>query len=208
MRGLLFQAGRLAALAFLALLCGCGWQAAAPARPLASLGDPAAAEPARLLGDGATAAFQGPVTFESAGALLRLLQANPQVRRLRLDSEGGFLVPALRLAALLQPRGLATYVEGECLSACTLLFVSGRERTLDGGVLGFHRGWQEGETVESPATQDSNRAMRQRLLQRGLDPAFVERVLATPGESMWYPTRQELLAAGVLTAGPPTGQAR
>lgn len=201
MCGLLSRAGRrLAALALVALLGGCGWQAAAPARPMASLGGAAGAEPARLLDDGITAAFHGPVTFESAALLLRLLQAQPQVSRLRLDSEGGYLVPALRLAALLQPLRLATYVEGECLSACTLLFLSGRERILAGGSLGFHRGWQEGETVESPATQDSNRAMRRRLLQRGVAAAFVERVLATPGEAMWYPSAQELLDGGVVTA--------
>ena len=37
-------------------------------------------------------------------------------------------------------------------------------------------------------------------------PAFADRVLATPGSEMWYPTQQELLAAGVIDAVLPKGK--
>ena len=33
----------------------------------------------------------------------------------------------------------------------------------------------------------------------GIDNAFIDRVLATPFESVWVPTRHELLRGGVLT---------
>jgi hypothetical protein len=37
------------------------------------------------------------------------------------------------------------------------------------------------------------------LIARGIDPAFVSRIYATPPDKMWHPSRQEMQAAGVLS---------
>lgn len=189
------------ALLALALLVGCRAEG-----PLAAGGGPAGHQ-ATLLPGGTTIAFRGDITFGSAQALLTLVRANPQVDQVRLASDGGYVHPALLVANALQLRGATTVVEGSCLSACTVLFVGGKRRYLvEGGALGFHRAWRdEEEEQESRETEATNQELRARFIARGVAPAFADRVLATPGSEMWYPTQQELLAAGVIDAVLPKG---
>jgi hypothetical protein len=51
-----------------------------------------------------------------------------------------------------------------------------------------------------------NEAIRRRLVERGVTAAFAARAVATPSDQIWYPTPEELVAAGVI-AGPLTQSA-
>jgi len=99
-------------------------------------------------------------------ALGDLLEANPEVQRLELESRRGSVSEGLELAELVQKYSLATAVTTYRDSACTLLFVAGRERILESeGELGCHRCrsrlWYhallfDGESSASSAISESN----------------------------------------------------
>ena len=57
-----------------------------------------------------------------------------------LNSTGGRILEAERIGALIKGRNLSTYVPAQCLSACTIIFLSGHERFIGpSGRLGFHQ---------------------------------------------------------------------
>jgi hypothetical protein len=48
--------------------------------------------------------------------------------------------------------------------------------------------------------QDANHDMRNFMIYRAnLTPAFAQKVIETPAESIWVPTHEELLAGKVIT---------
>jgi hypothetical protein len=72
----------------------------------------------------------------------------PDVWVLRLD--GGDVLAAYLMAAVITDFGLDTHVEGDCVSACAFVFLGGRGRTMgDGARLGFYQ-----TALESPKHAD------------------------------------------------------
>ena len=111
---------------------------------------------------------------------------------------GGRQAAAYALFDMFRKRGLATHVEGDCLSACTIAFLGGVDRSISpGGRLGFHRGSFPG--LSDSDMYETNRDFRRFLLyQAKLTPQFVDRVFATRPDDIWEPTPQELLAGRVI----------
>lgn len=115
-----------------------------------------------------------------------------------LNSNGGRLLEAEQLAHLVQKRNLNTYVEDECSSACTYIFLAGKDRAATPNArIGFH---QPSFPGLDPETQ---RAMTQDMMNfynnAGVTLDFIARIRKTPPEDMWYPTRDELIASNVIT---------
>lgn len=143
-----------------------------------------------------TALLAGDIDY---AALARFEKTPPgSFTTLRLDSPGGMVFAARALAQRVAARGLSTEVEGDCLSACTLVFLAADSRSLGPrGRLGFH-----GYALLDPAPSVDIAAEEARdrgyLISRGLSPDFVTRVMATPNSAMWFPDRATLAAAGVL----------
>ena len=156
------------------------------------------------------------INFVDGEWLVDLLLANPGVTTLQLSSQGGEIFAAYDMADVIIDFGLDTHVVGECLSACTILFLAGGSR------LGFHQtrweahsmrdfypalraenGWKDefdfAAFVYLDAVNDVLLAMRY-MLERGVDPGFAIRSLDANPDDMWYPRRTELEDAGVLTA--------
>jgi hypothetical protein len=84
------------------------------------------------------------------------------------------------------------------LSACTYVFLAGEHRELsDTAELGFHQPSSAGSTTEG------QKEMTQRMIEyyrsAGLREWFIDRVVATSPDHLWYPTRRELEDAGVVT---------
>jgi len=126
-------------------------------------------------------------------ALTQSLSKHPAVRRIRLDSGGGLLDEAEDAARLIHTHHLDTIVNANCSSACTVIFVAGIHRQLDAnGKLGFH-------ALQS-AHPDANGYFEQSCAYApyGIDQNFVRRVAKVPPNSMWYPTRAELIDAHVV----------
>lgn len=152
----------------------------------------------RLMNGGTEIEFAGGIPFGATVELAKLLDAAPQVQTVHLDSHGGRIVEAERLRDLIWERGLSTYVAGECLSACTIAYLGGRERYLHhNGRLGFHAASFPGISESDMRSQNRQIAYEAGVL--GVEREFAEKAYLSPADSMWYPTPQELLDARFVT---------
>jgi GYF domain 2 len=152
----------------------------------------------RLLRDGTELEFTGGINVGTAKEFEGMLQAAGQLRVIHLNSYGGRIAEANLIAAAVQKRGLITYVSQRCLSACTHIFLAGRERWVgEDGKLGFHQPAFAGLSREyvQPMLDEEQRF----LLGKGISSDFVEKALATPNDKMWEPSHGELGTAKVIT---------
>jgi hypothetical protein len=152
-----------------------------------------------ILANGQTLEFSGGITFGVTQELERFLNAMAGVRTVRLNSNGGRILEAQRMSDLISSRNLATFVARDCLSACTIVFLGGRERfMLPTARLGFHQPAFRGMTASDRRAAIA--AEQQRLQQRfGLSAAFAARANSAPPGGMWYPDKDELMRERVVT---------
>jgi fumarate reductase subunit D len=146
--------------------------------------------------DGYELRVTGPIDVGLFPAVDKALADNPAIRIVVLDSPGGDVDEAMRVAAMVKLRRLSTGVNRDCSSACTIIFAAGTERILlPSGTLGFH-GCRDA-LAYFPCR---NSAEENLLVTYGVDRAFVHKALAIAPESIWFPTPAELLAAHVITS--------
>ena len=151
-----------------------------------------------VLRDGTELEFVGAITFGLTDEIRATLDANPNIRVIHLNSIGGRIGEARKLRELIRERGLFTYTPVDCVSACTIAFIGGRQRYIGPRArLGFHQASFPGVAQAFLAAQ--NDADRQALVDAGVDEDFAKRAYATPPQSIWFPTNQELIAAWVIT---------
>lgn len=147
----------------------------------------------RLMRGGTEAEIAGGFKYGLAREAETLFATAPQLRVVHLNSAGGRLGEAVKIVRLITRRKLDTYTSATCASACSVVFAAGHERYLRRGArLGFHRGIFAGS--------ENAEAMKRLLLSAGIAPAFVDRAVAQPAESIWYPTDAELADGKVVTA--------
>ncbi|WP_448042377.1 hypothetical protein [Bradyrhizobium liaoningense] len=148
----------------------------------------------RLLNNGSEIEISGGIKFGLSTDFENILNASPGVRTVHMDSIGGRIGEGVKLSSIIRSRGLDTYVEVNCMSACTLAFVAGRQRVIKKDAqLGFHRAAFGGsDSVDDSAERSIYRAA-------GISGPFIERALHTRNEDMWIPSVAELLSAGVVT---------
>jgi hypothetical protein len=137
-------------------------------------------------------------------ALTQVLEATPGVERVELQSPGGSVSEGLALADLVEKNSLDTVVKTYCDSACTLIFVAGRKRVLeDGGELGFHRCrsvlWFDAWLYDD----QHNAELAGYLRSKGVSKIFADKVISVPNDDAWYPSLDQLFAAGVVTTATP-----
>lgn len=148
----------------------------------------------------------------------------PDVTKVWISSIGGSLLPALAIARTIEKFKLDTEVTDVCVSACTLIFVAGRHRSLGrGALLSFHRPIQVADgffnmtkavRVRKGPIDDfdfianayddgieSGLEIMDLMVRNGIDTEFALKVIATPYDRVWDPTRAELIAGGVLQNG-------
>lgn len=148
---------------------------------------------------GTTLELKGHLSAGVADRFEEVLKASPAAKLVVLDSDGGRIFEALRVAELVRARGLDTRVEQHCASACTLILLAGKERSAHRfAQIGFHQpdfpGLSETEKLSTIADN------RQDYLAAGITPDFLDRALSTPPTQMWYPMHAEMVDAGVLTS--------
>lgn len=152
---------------------------------------------ATLTADGSAIVLQGMFGEGSASDVLELLEISPGVRTLVLASGGGRIREAEIIAKLVRERGLNTYVEYACESACTYVFLAGVDRAATpNALIGFHQPSFPG--LDAVAQAAMTRDMLDFYRNAGITNAFLERVAATSPDSMWYPTREELILNSVI----------
>lgn len=181
--------------------------AAAPALALAPAGrvaPPPVITPAALAArltlsdDGQSMLLDGMLETGTAAKFKAVLDAAPNLRTVVLQSEGGRLGEAIEISEIVRARGLATYVESWCLSACTIILLAGRDRAASPSArIGFHEPVFPGAKASEIPTL---RSISRRLYDdAGVQPTFTDRAFATPASGMWYPTTNEMQMARVLT---------
>jgi hypothetical protein len=152
----------------------------------------------RVLRDGRELEFSGRISFGSAKELERFLDGMGALKVVHLNSHGGRVLEAQRMGDLIKQRNLSTYVSGQCLSACTIIFLSGRERYISADArLGFHQPDFAGATAEERRTMIADEEARLRRL--GASEAFARRANQAKPDEIWFPTPAELVAEGVVT---------
>lgn len=159
-----------------------------------------------LSDDGTTLRLNGDIAPGSTRIIGKLLDEEKSVRSLLLESTGGNIYEARGIARLVITHGLDTHIDGECSSACTVIFISGRSRTMaDTARLGFHQyrldtsGYRQGVYMPSLDIGKEQERDRSFFERQAIAPDFLKKIFQSPHSEIWYPDRAELLAAGVIT---------
>ncbi len=138
-------------------------------------------------------------TFGSGSAerVRHVLDSSPEIKTVALSSPGGRLREASEIATMVRKRALDTYVDTRCESACTFVFLAGKDRAATPNArIGFHRPSFAGISPVGfdPATDGMLGTYR----QAGIPQEFLDRIARTEPSNMWYPTPRELESAGVI----------
>lgn len=154
-----------------------------------------------LAADGQAFELGGLVDFGLTEALRTMIADHPEIRHLTLDSHGGYVAEARGVVTVLRAHGIATHVDGHCASACALIYAGGSTRTLGPeGRIGLH-----GYAMQSDRNfgMIDPRVEMQRDLAifraQSIDESFVARLANLPQSPMWYPSREELRKAGMVS---------
>ena len=152
----------------------------------------------RLLAGGSELEFSGDMSAGSAQELGNMLDANPGVGVVHLNSSGGLVSEGRQMFALLHERQVITTTDKYCVSACVLAFLGGRERYLAPAArLGLHEEFSDIATkIQIEAAEQSDKQLMQSL---GVPGEFVDKAFSTPRDSIWLPSVGELQAANVIT---------
>ena len=144
---------------------------------------------------------EGMISDIMAAELQQTLAASPNVRLLVLESPGGMVQAAMDIIALVEERKLVTFVQGDCASACSYIFLAGGARVLDAeGKLGFHQMQLAGfgRSTEGTLNKDES-AIETYMMKRGVTQRFAKLVKLIGHDNMWYPDTEELATNGVIT---------
>ncbi|WP_083095875.1 hypothetical protein [Pseudophaeobacter leonis] len=161
---------------------------------------------------------------EDVSQLKRVLSRHRQIRELQLNSSGGSVFAGTEMAGVVLHYALDTHVAGECVSACVDVFLAGnRRRMARGSKIGFHhRSWgpqavqsyyRDQRKEKDWATPfefgswiygDTQSEIYEHLIymvSRGVEPGFAVETLQAVASEEWYPSRTQLISAGVLREG-------
>lgn len=149
--------------------------------------------------DGRSILLSGGINDGSARQLEQALDKVPSVTTVVLSSQGGWIREGQLLAEVIRRRGLNTYVEGSCASACTIAFLAGKDRAAaPRALIGFHSSRGVGSQAAQPTDNDTDQ-LKGIYREAGLPEWFIAKAMATPHDQMWNPPHDDLLVVGVLT---------
>ena len=166
--------------------------------------------------------FDGELDGYDETEVISYLFDHPEINTLRVTGPGGYGPAGRAISTYLAQHGINTQAFGECASACARIFLGGKSRKLaDGAKLGFHRPWivkeREKRLYEANRVEEKwedefdyvamiyDIAMQNMLenikfmRSRGVDMDFILKIYSTSSYDMWEPSREELVASGVLT---------
>ena len=166
--------------------------------------DPIGRTEFHLAEDGTSVRMEGPIGMGDATRLDTLMKAQPQLQRFELQSPGGRLYEAERMAEMISGRsGASAWVVEHCESACTILFLAAPSRQLmPEARLGFHRA--SSGTYNPVFDELANKELEKTYRKLNLPDYFIKRTLKTPSRSMWYPSMDELISHALIPEPPKT----
>lgn len=125
---------------------------------------------------------------------LAALDKTEDLREVYLGSGGGSVRDALLAGREIRARGLNTVLNGNCRSACPLVFAGGVERTVWANVrndFGFHQ-LALGDGTALPADHPAYDLVAAYLTEMGLDAAlYLSWMMKAPPSDMYSPEPQE-----------------
>jgi len=150
--------------------------------------------------DGRTVRIAGEFELGLRRHLEAVLDANPNVETVALDSDGGYVTQGRAVAKLIEARRLDTTVHNTCKSACAIAFVGGVTRRISrAGRLGFHQYRYAARTAHPNLDLEAEyRLDRDYFESRGIENAFAKGAFDAAHASIWYPDNASLVAAGVV----------
>jgi hypothetical protein len=147
--------------------------------------------------DGKTVLVHGVFGVGFATELTEVLHASVGVRTVVLHSRGGRVYEAVSAAKQIRALHLDTRAVGQCDSACTILFLAGRERSAAADTtFTFHKASSPGVNAQDEWLEANLTVFR----AAGLSPAFLERYRALREGELWVPSYAELIAYNVITS--------
>jgi hypothetical protein len=142
----------------------------------------------------------GIISPSSYGRFQALLNANPNVRVIYVNSTGGRIQEAIRIAEVIKKRGLDTYVSRMCISAGVLILGAGKSRVArDGAVIGLHGAYMVGVTLSDEEQEIINAAFVSCLRRLGAEEAFIKKAMKVSPAEMLTPGLDELVRQRLLT---------
>lgn len=152
----------------------------------------------KVLPSGKEIEISGGIRTGSADKFIALLECTPYVETIHINSSGGRIKEALKIAQLIHRNGLNTYVSTSSESAGSLIFLAGKKRfAKKSSKLGFHSASYAGFSEK-----DLNITVgetEKRLKEIGVNQNFVEKIKGTKPSEMWYPDIATLLVEKVVT---------
>ncbi len=151
--------------------------------------------------DGTELEIDGAIGIGLGKQVARLLDANPTIQTVQINSQGGSTHEARKLRDLIDRHKLSTATADGCHNECTLAYLAGTQRRLgEDATVGFDR-------ESSPALPQWARWLdyerdRRDWLARGVSPWFVDQALGARDSGGWQPSRSELMAAHIVNPAP------
>ena len=142
--------------------------------------------------------LRGPFQIGITNRVANLIEQNPEITGIILDSEGGQIYEGRGLARLIRENKLQSFSLDECLSSCTTAFIAGTTRSLGMNArLGFHQ-YKTYSLIPSINVKNEQAKDMAIFLEQGVSPEFLEKIFIQPPEEMWWPEMDELVDAGVV----------
>lgn len=140
--------------------------------------------------------FSGTITTANVARIeAQLYHSDGSIKTIVLTSKGGDIAAAMELGFLIKSHHMNTEAKDYCVSACTIVFVSGERRSIPDGdrILGFHAP-QFGGDPNNPADPAP---LIQFYEDYGVTPDFATRAIRD--QRPWYPDQDTLIHAHVIT---------
>ncbi|MCC8953191.1 ATP-dependent Clp protease proteolytic subunit [Bradyrhizobium sp. Pear77] len=121
---------------------------------------------------------------------------------LNLDSGGGSLYEGFRIAMLAHQKQIATYVSGECDSACAFIFLASRKRYVaPNAKIGVHSISNLHGNEDNGTIRDTIRLARLSAKLR-IPPSAIGKMVMTPPGKISYLNKEELASLKVIERNP------
>ncbi|MBL4731783.1 MAG: hypothetical protein JKY82_04185 [Rhizobiaceae bacterium] len=151
--------------------------------------------------DGLSISITGDIDFTTNTALLNTTAKFPHIKTVILASDGGLVYSARALAHNIIEKNLDTHIDERCASACTIVFMAGKNRTMGKTAkLGFHRyKYEINNPLRKSSLNDEQGNDTAFFKKRGVSETFLQKAFMAPHTNLWYPDKNTLVSAGIIT---------
>jgi len=157
----------------------------------------------RLVRGGTELTVDGAIGIGLSKKIAQVLDRNPLVHALQINSNGGSARESRKLRDLIAARKLSTTTSQGCYGECTLAYMAGEPRWIgEQASLRFYRSAQPG--MPQWALWRDYEHDRGDWLARGVPAVFADHALTVRDAAGWQPSLSELIAANIVSPSPAT----